>query len=185
FHEAIPTAAREGLWRGESAFIDVDGHEHPATQIVLAHRDRAGKIECYSTVIRDDTERRRAETAVRESEERHRLLFEENPIPLLVIDAETLMFLSVNASAVRQYGYSSEEFSGMSIVDIRPSEDVDIALSRAAAPVEVRSQRSGPYRHRRKDGSIVVVDIVSRDFVFAGRHARLVLAIDITEQRRL
>jgi PAS domain S-box-containing protein len=132
-----------------------------------------------------DAEHLRAEEAVRESEERHRLLFEENPIPLLVIDAETLMFLSVNASAVRQYGYSREEFARMSILDIRPPEDAEIALSRVAANPEVRSQRSGPYRHRRRDGSIVIVDIVSRDFEFAGRHARLVLAIDITEQRRL
>ena len=185
FNEAIPTAARDGLWRGESAFIGADGREHPSTQIVLAHRDRASNIEYFSTVIRDDTERLRAETAIRESEERHRLLFEENPIPLLVIDAETLMFLSVNVAAVRQYGYTREEFTRMSIVDMRPPEDADIALARAALPVELRSQRSGPYRHRRKDGSIVIVDIVSRDFVFAGRHARLVLAIDITEQRRL
>jgi two-component system cell cycle sensor histidine kinase/response regulator CckA len=185
FNEAIPTAAREGLWRGETAFMGADGREHPSTQIVLAHRDRAGGIEYFSTVIRDDTERLRAAAAVRESEERHRLLFEENPIPLFVMDAETLMFLSVNASAVRQYGYSREEFTRMSILDIRPPEDADAALSRVAAPAEVRSQRSGPYRHRRRDGSIVIVDIVSRDFVFAGRHARLVLAIDITEQRRL
>ena len=73
----------------------------------------------------------------------------------------------------------------MSIADIRPTEDATIALARAASPPEVRSQRSGPFRHRRKDGSIAIVDVVSRDFVFAGRHARLVLAIDITEQRRL
>ena len=185
FNEAFATAAREGLWRGESAFMGADGREHPSTHIVLAHRNRAGSIEYFSTVIRDDTERLRAEAAIRESEERHRLLFEENPIPLLVIDAETLMFLSVNASAVRQYGYSPEEFTRMSILDIRPPEDVEAALSRVAAPPEVRSQRSGPYRHKRKDGTIVIVDIVSRDFVFAGRHARLVLAIDITEHRRL
>jgi PAS domain S-box-containing protein len=185
FHEAIPTAARNGYWRGESAFIGADGREHPSTQVVLAHRDRAGNIEYFSTVIRDDTERLRAEAAVRESEERHRLLFEENPIPLLVIDAETLMFLSVNAAAVRQYGYSREEFRRMSITDIRPAEDVAIALARAAAPAEIRSQRSGPFRHRRKDGSLVIVDVVSRDFVVAGRNARLVLAIDVTEQRRL
>jgi signal transduction histidine kinase len=73
----------------------------------------------------------------------------------------------------------------MSITDIRPPEDADLALARAAAPREVRSQRSGPYRHRRKDGSTVMVEIVSRDFVFGGRHARLVLAIDVTEQRHL
>jgi two-component system cell cycle sensor histidine kinase/response regulator CckA len=185
FDVAIPTAARDGFWRGESAFMGADGEEHPATQIVLAHRSPLGNVESYSTVIRDDTERLRAESVVRESEERHRLLFEENPIPLLVMDAETLMFLAVNAAAVRQYGYSREEFSRMSITDIRPTEDATLALARAAAPQEVRSQRSGPYRHQRKDGSIVVVDVVSRDFVFAGRSARLVLAIDVTEQRHL
>ena len=73
----------------------------------------------------------------------------------------------------------------MSIVDIRRPEEVEAALARAAAPAEVRSQRAGPYRHQRKDGSIVIVDVVSRDFVFAGRRARLVLAVDTTEQRRL
>ena len=73
----------------------------------------------------------------------------------------------------------------MSIADIRPPEDVPAALARAASPVDVRSLRSGPYRHRRKDGSLVLVDIVSRDFVFGGRVARLVLAIDVTEQRHL
>ena len=185
FDEAIPTAVRDGFWRGESAFIGADGREHPATQIVLAHRNRLGKIEYFSTVLRDDTERLRAESVVRESEERHRLLFEENPIPLLVIDAETLMFLAVNAAAVHQYGYSRDEFARMSITDIRPAEDAALALARAAAPFEIRSQRSGPYRHQRKDGSLVIVDIVSRDFAFAGRNSRLVLAIDVTEQRHL
>ena len=185
FDEAIPTAARDGFWRGESAFLGADGQEHPATQVVLAHRNRSGNVDYFSTVIRDDTERLRNEAVVRESEERHRLLFEENPIPLLVIDPETLMFLSVNDAAVRQYGYSREEFARMSITDIRPEHDAPLPIARAAAPPEVRTHRSRAYRHRRKDGSTVIVEVVSRDFVFGGRHARLVLAIDVTEQRHL
>jgi PAS domain S-box-containing protein len=183
--EAIPTAARDGFWRGESAFLGADGQEHPATQVVLAHRSPSGNIDCYSTVIRDDTDRLRAQEAISDSEQRHRLLFEENPIPLLVIDAETLMFLSVNAAAVRQYGYTRDEFTRMSITDIRPPEDIPAALARAAQAPEIRSVRSGPYRHQRKDGSTIMVDIVSRDFVFDGRNARLVLALDVTEQRHL
>ena len=182
---------KQGGWKwilGRGKVVERNGDGSPrrmtGVHIDITERKQSEETRARLTAILD-TERLRAEAAVRESEERHRLLFEENPIPLLVIDAETLMFLSVNASAVRQYGYSREEFTRMSILDIRPPEDADAALARAAAPAEVRSRRSGPYRHKRKDGSIVIVDIVSRDFLFAGRHARLVLAIDVTEQRRL
>ena len=174
------------LGRGKVVERHIDGAPRRMTgiHIDITERKQAQETQARLTSFLE-AERMRAEAAIRESEGRHRLLFEENPIPLMVVDGETLMILAVNASTVRQYGYSREEFASMSILDIRPPEDANIARARAAQAAEIRSQRSGPYRHRRKDGSIVIVDVVSRDFVFAGRHARLVLAIDITEQRRL
>ena len=67
------------------------------------------------------------------SEERYRLLFEANPLPMWVYDADTLRFLAVNDAAVRHYGYTSSEFLSMTITDIRPREDVDRAARRHAA----------------------------------------------------
>jgi PAS domain S-box-containing protein len=61
-------------------------------------------------------ERRRSEEALRKNEEMFRLLFSNNPLPTWVVDRGTLRFLEVNDAAVRQYGYSLNEFRGMSVL---------------------------------------------------------------------
>ena len=65
-NEGLPTAAREGSWSGETAFLSRDKHEIPASQVIIAHKDAEGKIEFYSTVARDITERKRAEREIME-----------------------------------------------------------------------------------------------------------------------
>ena len=128
-------------------------------------------------------ERERAEATVRDSEERYRLLFERNPQPMWVFDLETLRFLAVNAAAIEHYGYSREDFLAMTIKDIRPAEDVPRLLENLAHPRD-GLDHAGEWRHRRKDGSIIDVQITSHSIVFGGRSAELVLATDITERRR-
>ena len=62
--------------------------------------------------------------ALKDSERRYRTLFESNPHPMWVYDVESLKFLTVNDAAVAHYGYSREEFLAMTIMDIRPVEDI-------------------------------------------------------------
>jgi PAS domain S-box-containing protein len=131
----------------------------------------------------DTTEQKRAEEALRNSERHYRLLFEANPHPMWVIDLETLAFLAVNEAAVRHYGYTREEFLSMTLKDIRPPEDIPELLSNLAK-VHQEMDRAGIRRHRKKDGTIIYVEIISHALSFAGRRARLVLANDVTERRR-
>jgi len=125
----------------------------------------------------------RAEAALRASENRYRQLFESNPQPMWVYDLESLAFLAVNDAAVRNYGYSQEEFLRMTIADIRPAEDVDRLLVNIAAVTEGIDE-AGLWRHRKKDGTLIEVEITSHTLEFAGRRAEVVLAHDVTEQRR-
>ncbi len=116
----------------------------------------------------------------------YRILFESNPLPMWVYDLQTLAFLAVNDAAVRHYGYSREEFLSMTIADIRPVEDVPrLKQALAALNLTRRSlQNAGVWRHRRKDGTIIDVEISSQLLHFQGRDARLVLAHDVTVLRR-
>ena len=114
--------------------------------------------------------------------ERYRLLFDRNPQPMWVYDMETLDFLAVNDAAVARYGYSRAEFLSMTIRDIRPAGDVE-ALERSV-PGSSGPESSGQWRHRKKDGTIIEVEVLSDDLPFAGRRGRLVAAADVTERNR-
>ena len=129
---------------------------------------------------RDIAERKRAEAALRQSEERYRLIFDHSPLPMWIYEPETLRFLEVNQAAVDQYGYSHDEFLRMTLKDIRPAEDVPLLLERLSEG----TQREGIWRHLRKNGEIGYVEIKDVLLSFEERQARLVLIHDITERKR-
>lgn len=144
---------------------------------------RTGQLAAANKELEsEEAERKLAEEALRDSEKRYRLLFESNPLPMWVYDVETLSFLAVNAAVVRHYGYSQEEFLNMTIKDIRPIEDVPALLDKLSkASVELSDSRT--WRHQKKDGTVIEVEITSSPLTFAGRRAGLVLANDITERK--
>jgi PAS domain S-box-containing protein len=119
-----------------------------------------------------------------EAETPYRYLFESNPHPMWLYDSETLAFLLVNAAAVNHYGYSHDEFLAMTIKDIRPATDVPSLLQSALLNGPHPGKR-GTWRHKKKSGDIIEVEITVHDFGFRGRPARLTVASDITERRRI
>jgi|SRR5579871_100252 len=118
------------------------------------------------------------------SERQYRLLFESNPLPMWVFDNASLNFLAVNEAAVRHYGYSREEFLRMTILDMRPREDVPRLLDDLSAQAMDRLRSNGVWQHRKKDGTIILADVVTSGFTFENRAAHLVLAHDVTEKKR-
>lgn len=130
---------------------------------------------------REASDRKRAQADLLDSERRYRMLFESSPLPTWVFDLETRRFVAVNTATISFYGYSREEFSTMSITDIRPPDEVGPLLKVVDAPTtEGSSKSSRIWKHRKKDGSMVLMEITTHDLMFGGRAARLVLANDVT-----
>jgi len=145
--------------------------------------DRAGNVVGASTIARDITEKKRTEAVLRQSEEQYRMLFEGNAIPMYIYDRHTFRIVSANRAAIDQYGYTEQEFLSKTISDIRPEEDVPQLLQDVAAHTSGLQNR-GIWRHRRKDGSILHVEIICHALDFHGTNSVLVAAQDVTEREQ-
>src|SRR5713226_748056 len=177
---------REGKIVGladHTLLLSKDGREFDIEDSAAPILTDAGEGFGVVLVFRDITERKLAEETLRQSQERYHLLFDSIPHPIWVYDLKTLAILDVNHSAVRNYGYSREEFLSLTIKDIRPPEDVPALLESAAtAPPDTES--NSVWKHRKKDGSLIDVEITSHPLIYGSGDARLVVATDITTRKR-
>lgn len=158
---------------GEKLVVELSGSE-------IFYEDKVHRL----VIANDITEQKEAEEQLKASEEQYRLLFEQNPIPMWIYNPDTFEFSEVNEAAVQKYGYSAGEFKKMTILDIRPEEDI-AAVKKAAQ----KNRLQGPsyfeeWVHITKSGEKLKVMISSSDIFYQGDHQRLVIANDITEQRK-
>ncbi len=179
----VPALFTQDQLTTEYRFRHADGSYRWVRDECRLLRDARGTPREVIGTWMDITEHQRAQQALRESEQRHRLLFEWNPLPAWVFDLETLKFLAVNDAAVSAYGYSRDEFLAMTIADIRPPEDLPALRARVAQTDASGSAGGGTWRHRKKDGTLIEVEITAHPLAYGGRRAELVLAQDITERQ--
>src|SRR5271170_160306 len=141
------------------------------------------------TSLSDGT-KAQARSERRESHEGHvvsspafRLLFENNPHPMWIYDSKTLRFLTVNDAAIRNYLFSRGEFASMTIDQLHVRKEIPSFKSFLECAFAL-SVESPVWHHRRKDRTILEVEITSHDILFNGRKAQLVLATDVTGRER-
>lgn len=122
-----------------------------------------------------------ANEALHRSQEQQRALFDAIPNSVWVFDWETLAIKEVNQSAIENYGYSRKEFLALTIKDLRPSEDIPALME------HIRKEKgtTGTWRHRKKSGELMDVEITTGVVQFDRREARLAVATDITERKRI
>jgi diguanylate cyclase (GGDEF)-like protein/PAS domain S-box-containing protein len=124
--------------------------------------------------------RKVARHSLQRTRERSKFLFAGNALPMWVYDAETHRFLETNESATRQYGYTYEEFLTLKLDDLLPV----VASAGTQDGIELSPLDGDSLKiHRKKDGTTIQVKLRSNDVEFRGRHARLMVAEDVTERR--
>ena len=183
---SFESVLKDGEWSGELERTTRSGEVLTVDSRSTLLRGQEGQPRGVLTVEADISTRKRAELQLNESEERYRLLFDRNPHPTWVYDVETLKFLAVNEAAIMHYGYSRDEFLSMTIKDIRPPEEVAELLR----IVEVKRDTTTPqifgvFKHLKKDGSVIEAEIASCEIDYSGREASLIIAVDVSERRRI
>lgn len=175
---------RGGVQVYETQFSSYDGQIHYITVHKATYNNSKNQIAGIIGAMLDITEQKKAEESLKQSEEKYRLLFMDNPVPMWIYDSQTLKFLEVNDFAVDHYGYSREEFLNMTLKDIRPVEQIAYLFD-TLDKVKGKLRRVGNVKHCKKDGNLIDVEITAHEIDYEGRKAMFVLAMDITEQKKI
>jgi len=145
-------------------------------------KDDLTPMALYKSILYS-IERRRKIIELQISERHSSNLFNFSPLPMWVMDIETMKFLDVNRATISHYGFSYDEFAVMTLKDIRPPEEIPHLLEGLARakinPAEIAKE---VYVHKKKSGELFHVKIQVSPIQHKGRNANLIIATDITKQ---
>lgn len=161
----------------ENRYVHKDGR---IIDVLWSVRRESKEEVLYYCTAKDITEKKAIENVLIESFNLYKYLFDNNPAPMFIWDFQTLQIIDCNEESLLMYGYTREEFLNLNIRDIRPEEDVDL-INKATQNEEVYGQiHHGIWRHKRKNGELLYVEVAGHLINFGNRRASLVQINDIT-----
>ncbi len=180
--QVLPAAADDGTWSGDTEFVRRDGRGLPASQVVLAHLTASGALDYFSTIVRDTTERRRTEKALRERQLDYRRVIDSAHDAIIIFEAESEIVLDVNLRTCTLFGFTREELVGQPLGHI--SQQVE--QGRLYDPNTLRRGEHQRFETVQflKDGSEVALEILATPIRYHGRDAVLSINRDISAERR-
>lgn len=171
-------------WKKEYRFYRGDGTLATVLDRAYILRNEKGDIMRIIGAMNDITLQKEAEKELRRSEQQYRLLYEQSPLPMYIFDKETFRLLSVNEALIDLFGYSEEEFLEMTFFELFMPEEEKKIHDEAARNLQKTRSGFDVWRQKTKSGDIIFCEISGSDIYFKEKQQRLVLTIDITEQRK-
>ncbi|MCC5811063.1 MAG: EAL domain-containing protein [Ectothiorhodospiraceae bacterium] len=179
--EGVPRAAVEGTWSGETAVLRPDGVDVPVSQVIISHKDQRGTVRYYSTIMRDITERQRADDALRTSREQYRCLVENANEGLAVAQGGKVCY--VNPKLIGLLGFRQSDYIDRPWLDFVHPEDREAVLDwyrRQARGEDVASPYS--FRFLTWKGGSRWVEATAVPIIWEGESATLSFFMDVTDQ---
>ncbi|NEU07398.1 PAS domain S-box protein [Flavihumibacter sp. R14] len=163
----------------ETEFIRTDGSTVPVYMTGTSFTWEGQQCVMASAI--DVTRRRQAEQELSLSEQKYKLLFDSNPLPMFMASREDMLIVGANDAACALYGYTKDELLNMTLKDLKPEEDIGLLIENfnkdMFQPVDL-----GIRKHKKKDGSFVFVHVLVQDINYGGQAVRLTLSNDITQR---
>ena len=168
-----------------------EAEEHRArkqaeTELREAHRNLEEIVNIRTAKLQEEmAARKKVEDALRESEEKYRVLFEGSTQGILAADVESKRFLLANPAICRMLGYSEVELLQLSITDIHPQDVLDNVLSEFESLARVEKPMSFAVPCMRKDDTVFYADIAASNTIVHGRRCTVGFFTDITKRKQI
>ena len=157
--QGSPEAIRREVWSGETAFLSRRGQEIPTSQVLVAHKDAAGRAEFFSTIARDISESKKAAEVLQEINNRLTTLVQASPLAIIAMNPEGKI-ISWNPAAERMFGWRQDEVMGQPLPTIPPDqlEEFQALYQRTVQGASISGLEQ---RRRRRDGSPLDISLAA------------------------